>query len=123
MPLDATGYVQSPRVLTEDEARDLVVLRMARHRIRHRWMWWKGDARFFTLFGTCAQLAVRERGVDDVAFMTAVERLILQLPDPPPFPRDQVEYWGSVARYNDAPTTTHADILSLFDRAIAELEE
>ena len=29
---------------------------------------------------------------------------------------------GSVPSFNDAPTTTHADILALFDRAIAAEE-
>lgn len=29
----------------------------------------------------------------------------------------------SIAGYNDAPTTTHADIMALFDRAIAVEEE
>ena len=29
---------------------------------------------------------------------------------------------GFVAAYNDLPTTTHADILALFDRAIAACE-
>jgi hypothetical protein len=32
------------------------------------------------------------------------------------------EGFSSVIAYNDAPTTTHADILALFDRAIAEEE-
>jgi len=27
--------------------------------------------------------------------------------------------WNCTASYNDAPTTTHADILALFDRSIA----
>jgi len=29
---------------------------------------------------------------------------------------------GSVVRFNDDPTTTHADIMALFDRAIAAAE-
>lgn len=29
------------------------------------------------------------------------------------------EGWGQVGIYNDDPTTTHADIMALFDRAIA----
>lgn len=29
---------------------------------------------------------------------------------------------GFMPRYNDAPTTTHADIMALFDRAIAAAE-
>lgn len=72
MPLDATGYL-SPRVLTPDEARELAILKAARHRIR---------------------------------------RLAAHLPPG----------WDAIHLYNDHRSTTHADILSLYDRAIAELE-
>jgi hypothetical protein len=116
MPLDATGFAPMPRVLTEIEARDLAVLKRARHRIRYRWMWFKGVrlptvARF--LFGhSCAVIAVNRaafwrRWIRD----SAVGRLRRQLPP----------HW-QVAEWNDDPITTHADILALFDRAIAELE-
>lgn len=31
------------------------------------------------------------------------------------------DHWVSVARFNDDPNTTHADLLALFDRAIASV--
>jgi hypothetical protein len=100
-------------VLTPDEARDLAVLKRARHRIRHRWMWWKANGWSFIpiFFGaSCAMLAIKQAGHRD--FLSALRRLAAQLPSG----------WGSIDVYNDAPTTTHADVLQLFDRAIAELE-
>lgn len=119
MPLDSTGYVPSPRVLTPDEARDLAVLKLARHCIRYRWMWFQVSetdllAPFRFLFGhSCAQVAILRAawyrfGVAE----SALVQLWRQLPPP----------WRSIAAYNDASTTTHADVLALFDRAIAELE-
>jgi hypothetical protein len=123
MPLDATGYGPSPRVLTRIEARDLAVLKAARHRIRHRWMWFKVRGGWtwaswivarLLLGHSCASIAInraagwRNHQVSD----SAQRRLRHQLP----------EGW-SIGEWNDDPITTHADILVLFDRAIAELEE
>lgn len=116
MPLDATGYLPQ-RVLTEDEARDLAILKAARHRIRHRWMWWGGmsslrGAMAFFYGGSCAMQAVkRTTRWDKDARHVVYERLRAQLPRR-----------MTIADYNDAPSTTHADILALYDRAIAELE-
>jgi hypothetical protein len=112
MPLDATGYVQSPRVLTVEEWDNLFVLKEARHRIRHRWRWWHGNAPW--PFRHCAVTAVSSTVFHDRRLALPV---VMRLADclPPG--------WTFVQDYNDAPSTTHADILSLFDRAIAELEE
>jgi hypothetical protein len=116
MPFDGTGF---PRELTETEARDLAVLRKARHRIRYRWMWMQIDGReglacaCRLVFGhRCAIMAIGSAAwwMPSVAAPVHL-RLARQLPAP-----------FDVADYNDAPTTTHADILGLFDRAIAELE-
>jgi hypothetical protein len=100
MPFDGTGF---PRVLTETEARDLAVLKRARHRIRYRWMWGKGDS----AWGHCALSAIRGAGGD-----AAYHRLHAQIPPG----------WHRITVYNDHPSTTHADVLGLFDRAIAALE-
>jgi hypothetical protein len=116
MPLDATGYVPSPRVLTPDEARDLAVLKAARHRIRHRWMWCKLNDSLWAAFGmaifrrSCAMIAIMRVARGDDRFMAA-HRLAAQLPSG----------W-TLGEWNDDPFTTHADILGLFDRAIADLE-
>jgi hypothetical protein len=115
MPLDATGYLPQ-RVLTEDEADDLAILKAARHRIRYRWMWWSASSfwRIVPFFygGSCAIQAVnRAMRRDKNASATVVERLRAHLPE-----------GRRIGQWNDNPLTTHADILSLFDRAIAELE-
>jgi hypothetical protein len=117
MPLDATGYLPQ-RVLTPDEARDLAILKTARHRIRHRWRWWDGGSSLWCLVpaifgGTCAMLAVtRETSGNEDDRFAALRRLAAHLPPG----------WSVIHLYNDDPLTTHADILSLYDRAIAELE-
>lgn len=117
MPLDATGYLPQ-RVLTPDEARDLAILKAARHRIRHRWRWWDGGSSLWCLVpalfgGTCAMLAIKREAPGHVnARLPALRRLAAQLPPG----------WNAIHLYNDHRTTTHADILSLYDRAIAELE-
>lgn len=38
---------------------------------------------------------------------------------PPEFEDDTSDWNSVVAQFNDDPTTTHADIMALFDRAIA----
>jgi len=124
MPLDATGFAPS-RVLTPDEERDLAVLKAARHRIRHWWLWWKGGSmRAWPLLlgGTCAQIAVHKSEPDSVTWCSVIDRLIEQIPDGHRRPIGHFLYWASLAEYNDAWATKHADVLRLFDRAIAELE-
>lgn len=116
MPLDATGYLPQ-RVLTEDEARDLAVLKAARRRLRHRWMWWQGGSWLWRTVpvlygGRCAMQAVMRAARDEDACLSALIRLAAHLP----------AGWSAVHLYNDHRTTTHADILALYDRAIAELE-
>lgn len=112
MPLDATGYLPQ-RVLTEDEADDLAVLKAARHRIRHRWRWWRGSAMWPLWVSHCALTAVTaaagRRGV------WAIGPQMLLTNNLPPG-------WANVAAFNDHSTTRHSDILALFDRAIAELD-
>jgi hypothetical protein len=113
--LDATGFAPS-HVLTPDEEHDLAVLKAARHRIRYRWRWWQmGRPTLWPVLfsGNCAVTAVA-RVTDDlgISYMRVVLRLLHQLPPG----------WSSVQGYNDASTTKHADVLALFDRAIADLE-
>lgn len=115
MPLDSTGYL-SPRVLTEDEADDLAVLKAARHLIRHRWRWWGGSPLWWFVPGLqrhCALTAVNAAArTCGLRWLWAQDRLTNNLPPG----------WNSVAELNDHSTTRHADVLALFDRAIAELE-
>jgi hypothetical protein len=119
MPLDSTGYaLPMRRVPTEDETRDLAVLKLARHFIRYQWMWLQIGGRLSDLFqaffgGSCAETAILRAALyRSGVTRSAVAQLGRQLPPG----------WHRVADYNDASTTTHADILALFDRAIAELE-
>lgn len=114
MPLDATGYVPSPRVLTPDEADDLAVLKAARHLIRHRWRWWQiQPRRWWPPFRHCALTAVSAVVHYDAGRANWAHR---RLDDNLPSGFDYVSV------FNDSPSTTHADVLALFDRAIAELE-
>ena len=52
------------------------------------------------------------------------ERDFLEAAVPPDFKRapNQDEFLHRAAQFNDHPNTTHADILALFDRAIAAAE-
>jgi hypothetical protein len=114
MPLDATGYL-SPRVLTEDEVDDLAVLKAARHLIRHRWRWWRGHGKMSFPPTYCALTAVAAAEVR-LKIKARGARMVQRLDDNLP------PCWSSVMAFNDHSTTTHADVLALFDRAIAEIE-
>lgn len=107
MPLDGTNF--SYRVLTADEQHDLDVLRAARHLIHKPQRWHKGALPQFRLWGKtyCAMTAVMAHSRH---FVSEPERHLL---------RQMPPGYRCVAEYNDAPETTHADILALFDRAIA----
>lgn len=56
-------------------------------------------------------------GVWEVDLSDALERAL-----PEGFEEDHSDWNHPVAQYNDLPTTTHADIMALFDRAIAAEE-
>jgi hypothetical protein len=104
MPFDGADF---RRELTSGETRDLAMLRAGRHRIRYRWMWGKGtEVSPPRLWRHCAATALKAASCPSAGY-----RLAVQLPDG----------WSGVVEYNDAPSTTHADILALFDRAIAEV--
>jgi hypothetical protein len=117
MPLDSIGFAPTPRVLTPDESLQLSALRRARRRIRYRWMWLQygrhGVLR--TIVGRCASEAFGHP-LDPVS-LSCVRLLIRHIPAG--HRRNTV---GCVQSYNDDPLTTHADVLALFDRAIAEIE-
>jgi hypothetical protein len=105
MPLDATGFAPLP----PSGARDLAVLKAARHRIQHRWRWGKGrrGKKPLVLWKHCALTALGSLNVSDTVF----DRLHAQLP----------RGFRHIASYNDHPLTRHADVLAMFDRAIAAL--
>lgn len=112
MPLDSTGYLPQ-RVLTPDEADDLAVLKAARHRIRSRWRWWRGQGRLSFPSTYCALTAVAATvPANGDRAQAVVQRLTDNLPPG----------WTSVMAFNDHSTTRHSDVLALYDRAIAELE-
>ena len=121
MPLDdatryfnATGYFDP---LTRIEAEDVAVLKAARHLIRKRRRWMQmrdgtivGSAWWIFVFSPhCALTAIADVS-KSMPHQAPAWRLELHLPSP----------FTSVVDFNDAPTTTHKDILDLFDRAIAE---
>lgn len=88
-------------------------LRAARAAIAAPGLWCKNA---YEDGGRCCAIRALEvatcRLLGDAAFWRARQALRHALP----------EGFLSVIAYNDAPTTTHADILALFDRAIAEEE-
>lgn len=114
MPLDATGY---RRTLTPAEAADLASLKAGRWRIRTPLRWQKlGEDRPLALWWVMKRLVVTGDPLGYCA-STALE-------DGQGYWRLQRQVPSSLCleSYNDLPTTTHADILALYDRAIAELE-
>jgi hypothetical protein len=107
MPLDGTGY---PTEWSDDaaDADDLAALKVVRHRLRHRWRWGKWRGELAPSFARhCVLTAIPRRYP-----MSIITRLQAQLP---PGCR-------TIDGFNDAPETTHADVLALIDRAIAVLE-
>lgn len=80
-------------------------LRAARALIDSPEKWLKNELRRDGCF--CAMGAGLE--VKNGAVLLAIQG---QLPDP----------YSTIPAYNDLPTTTHADIMALFDRAITDAE-
>jgi hypothetical protein len=74
--------------------------------------------------GVCALGAIgyRESNCDDstdLVRMTAADYLRRALPTADDKRYDDKRYYANVISYNDAASTTQADVLALFDRAIA----
>ena len=107
----------------------LAALRGARALIAHPDNWIKGAAArdseskevetesanatcFCTVGALHKSLLVAGKGENVELYMEARSQLIRQSPDN-----------RGLVYFNDAPTTTHADVLGMFDRAIAELEK
>lgn len=111
MPLDATGLAWE---LNEDEARDLAVLRAARNVIKHRWIGGMALRTTAPFKGqVCALRAVFAVGCQTPGdYQSVAGRLKAALPWP----------FMCVPEYNDAKSTTHQDVLDLFDRAIVAIE-
>lgn len=108
----------------------LAALRGARALIAHPDNWVKGVAArdsesnevetdsaratcFCTVGALHKSLLVAGKGENVELYMEARSQLIRHRPDNS----------AGLVYFNDAPTTTHADVLGMFDRAIAELEK
>lgn len=78
--------------------------------------WAKGGGNGQTTF--CAAVACNEVAHDTPEVFGALCDAL-----PAEFRKDMVIRVGNVFRYNDDPSTTHADIMALFDRAIAAQDE
>lgn len=90
------------------DAADLAALKVVRARLRFRWRWGKWQGERAPAFGRhCVLTAIPRRYP-----MSIVTRLQAQLPPG----------YRTVDAFNDAPATTHADVLALIDRTIAVLE-
>ncbi|WP_424974222.1 DUF6197 family protein [Dinoroseobacter sp. S124A] len=93
----------------------LEVLRAARAHLSDPARWYRGDFCESDWDGPKGQApccALGAVGLFACGKGSAYEALQAVLPEPR----------GSVTFYNDAPSTTHADILALYDRAIAAEE-
>ena len=109
MPFDGEGF-------SEQSGDEIALLLVARNLLRTRQRWWRGKQ--FSLSDAlgetrhCAMMALSAATAADFnyqIFQLAHKRLKDQLP---------AQFAGIVARFNDDPGTTHADVLALFDRAI-----
>jgi hypothetical protein len=81
---------------------------------------WRKDGRG-DLRGCCAVVAVKRTTNSSHRFQNAVYALRNALPESWEAGRERP--FVLVGEFNDDPTTTHADVLALFDRAIAKAEE
>lgn len=106
MPFDQTNFTL-PAVETDEVLRELTATRALIADPSH---WGKVHYREGERY--CVSGAARQVG------MSMASKRLLSLEVPATFRADPV--WRKwVPQFNDHPTTTHADVLALFDRAIA----
>lgn len=118
MPFDAAGF--SP--LTADQAKELETLIRARALIEDPKNWSRKVPQAPTIAPYCAMTACLtaagySQGYLPSSYPKSLWRLAAALPTA------EIGICMSIANFNDHPDTSHADILALFDRAIAEIEE
>lgn len=89
------------------------LLRAAKARIDSPEKWWHGEFPAKHEGSTCAYLALHSIGGDP-----AMGFLCEAIGTP-----TKRGFCGRIAAFNDAPTTTHADIMAMYDRAIALAEQ
>lgn len=127
MPLDMSPVVESKAdpILVED----LRVLKAARTKIAKPENWCKGswaqDAAGRDLEKGWAENAVRFCAIGAISDVTGESVLNLHVPAllGRAYLRLQDGVSGhTIGFWNDAPSTTHGDVLDLFDRTIAKLE-
>jgi hypothetical protein len=94
------------------DMRQTLALISARELIRWRWRWGKGRwcSSLPPPWQLCAAQAIHKAEPDITIRIQCLMIVSRLLP----------EGFLSIPQYNDHPDTTHADILALFDRAIAE---
>ena len=81
--------------------------------------WGKGEDRICACALDALRVLEDERD-GDLEVEQATEALLAALPDD--FEDDTSDWNHPVAQFNDAPETTHADVMALYDRAIAKAE-
>lgn len=83
--------------------------------------WRKGENAYwyepFCVLGACREVSYDRGGLPDMQGMRKALRLAL----PPEYRNDEIFDYPTT-RFNDDPDTTHADVMALFDRAIASAE-
>lgn len=106
----------------------VAILRAARAKIRARKRWARG---FFAYTKTGAKVWPTEKSAASWCAWGAVKVVTADHPDTEnpalhfllkSLPRRARSNCCGISAYNDGPRTTHADILALFDRAIAAAE-
>lgn len=97
--------------MTSDQVADDLVKARGLIDTPEKWAKSAGDGRTCWCASTACKAVAREGGfnVDFLRWQLAVAALEEALPDP----------FEDLPEFNDAPSTSHADILALFDRAIA----
>jgi hypothetical protein len=116
MPFDQVNFV-IPAVETDEVLR---VLFAAKNRLRDPSLWCQEPMRGGALCaGNTAVAVAGELGLNVSGDFgrSLWGHLAAVVPNAPARPEDYA--WVTVAEYNDSPNTTHADVLALFDRAIA----
>ncbi len=118
MPFDQAGFVV--RELTAGERRALDVLRRAREGLASRGGWCKDEYDGVGGYAHCAVGWVREAARSDcIGDRIAGQYLVPELPNGRASWADD---HSAILAFNDSLRTRKADVVALFDRAIAKLE-
>ena len=118
MPFDGATW----RDPSAEELEELMLLLCARALLSKRRRWWRGIASCsvwevltgFQRHCAVTALSAVAGGCGHPSGIRAQIRLMHHVPE---------QFGRAITVFNDHPSTSHADVLALYDRAIAELED